>query len=209
LQGGELVEFVATAWDAANAKNHGQATLAFIVLARPTVASIWPITGGTAGGTDIVITGSGFLAGSQAILDGVPLFPDGGIVVDDHTMSGHVPAHAEGATSVNVSTALGDALGALVFTYLPPPLIEIITPNTGAAAGGTAVVLTGKNFTADTQIYFGSTLDSAVPLVQLFLQSDSTIVGRTPTGSGQTTVWAWDEALGFTRLSSGFTWSTP
>jgi hypothetical protein len=161
------------------------------------------------GGTDIVITGSGFLAGSQAILDGVPLFPDGGIVVDDHTMSGHVPAHAEGATSVNVSTALGDALGALVFTYLPPPLIEIITPNTGAAAGGTAVVLTGKNFTADTQIYFGSTLDSAVPLVQLFLQSDSTIVGRTPTGSGQTTVWAWDEALGFTRLSSGFTWSTP
>ncbi len=209
LQGGERIQIVATARDDANAKTPGYATLAFTVLAQPTVQSIWPISGGTQGGTDVVITGSGFLAGSQAILDGVPLFPDGGIVVNDHTLSGHVPAHAEGPTAVIVLTPIGEAQGAVVFSYLPPPLVETITPNTGASTGGTAVVLTGTNFTAATQIYFGSTLDSAVPLSQLLLQSDNTIIGRTPAGSGQTTVWAWDEALGFTRLPNGFTWGTP
>ena len=209
LQGGETIELVATALDDSNAQIQGSATLAFTVLAQPTVQSIWPISGGTMGGTDIVITGSGFLAGSQAILDGVPLFPDGGIVVNDHTFSGHVPAHAEGPTAVIVRTPIGDAQGIVVFSYLPPPGVETITPNTGAFAGGTAVVLTGKNFTANTQIYFGSTLGSAVPLSQLLLQSDNTIVGHTPAGRGQTTVWAWDEVLGFTRLPNGFTWGTP
>jgi hypothetical protein len=209
LQGGETIQFVATARDAANAANVGRATLSFTVLPRPTVASIWPISGGTAGGTDIVITGSGFRDGSQAILDDVPLFPEGGIVVNEHTLSGHVPAHAEGSTAIVVHTPLGDATGVLVFTYLPPPQVETITPNTGSATGATVVVLTGKNFTADTRIYFGRTLDSAIPLDQPFVQSDTTILGRTPGGSGQTTVWAWSEALGFTRLQNGFTWRTP
>src|ERR1017187_3185971 len=161
LQGGEPIEFVATALDDSNAQTLGSATLPFTVLAQPTVQSIWPISGGTMGGTDIV------------------------------------------------RTPIGDAQGIVVFSYLPAPLVETITPNTGAFAGGTAVVLTGKDFTANTQIYFGSTLGSAVPLSQLLLQSDNTIVGRTPAGRGQTTVWAWDEALGFTRLPNGFTWGTP
>jgi hypothetical protein len=138
------------------------------------------------------------------------LFPEGGIVVNETTLSGHVPAHAAGSASIIVSTPLSDdASGDLTFTYLPPPLVETITPSTGAATGGTAVVLTGKGFSKDTRIYFGSTLDSAVPLVDLYLQSDSTIIGLTPAGSGQTWVWAFDEALGFTRLPTPFTWRTP
>ncbi len=209
LQGGETIEFVATAEDAANAGNSGRATLSFTVLPRPTVESISPVSGGTAGGTDVVITGSGFRAGSQALLDDVPLFPEGGIVVNDHTMSGHVPAHAEGSAAIIVHTPLGDATGVLVFTYVPPPLVETITPNTGSATGATVVVLNGKDFTTDTRIYFGLTLDSAIPLDQPFVQSDSTIIGSTPAGSGQTSVWAWDESLGFTRLQNGFTWRTP
>ncbi len=209
LRGGETIEFVATAEDAANAGNIGRATLSFTVLPRPTVESIWPVSGGTAGGTDVVITGSGFRQGSQAILEGVPLFPEGGIVIDENTLSGHVPAHAEGSAAIVVHTPLGDATGVLVFTYLPPPLVETITPNTGISTGATVVVLTGKGFTNNTRIYFGPTLDSAMPLDQPFIQSDSTILGRTPSGSGSTTVWAWDEALGFTRLQDGFTWRTP
>jgi hypothetical protein len=209
LQGGESIKLVATAFDNSKAHIPGSATLAFTLQPRPTVQSIWPIRGGTAGGTDVVITGSGFLAGGQAILDRVLLFPDGGIVVDDHTLSGHVPAHAEGAAAVVVRTPLGHSVGTLVFTYEPPPLIQTITPSMGSAAGGTAVVLTGKNFTADTRIYFGPTLDTAVLLDQLSLKGDSKMVGSTPAGSGQTTVWAWDESLGFTRLTNGYTWSAP
>ena len=210
LRGGEQIQIVANAIDASAARNRTEATLSFTVLARPTIGSISPSSGGTAGGTDVVITGTSFLPGSQAILDGVPLFPDGGIVIDEHTLSGHVPAHGESSTVIVVRTPLGDAIGPpLVFTYLPPPLVETITPSTGAATGGTAVALTGKGFSKDTRIYFGSTLDSAVPLTQLFLQSDSAIIGRAPAGSGQTWVWAFDETLGFTRLPNRFTWRTP
>ena len=210
LQGGEPIELVATALDDSKAQIPGSAPLAFIVLARPTIASVWPSRGGTTGGTDIVITGSGFLDGSQASLDGVLLFPNGGIVAKDHnTLSGHVPAHAEGSPSVIVQTPIGVALGTVVFRYLPPPLVATIAPDTGTLAGGTKVLLTGENFTADTRIYFGSTLDSAVPLSNLSLQSERMILGSTPAGSGQTTVWAWDEALGFTRLLNGFTWRAP
>ena len=207
LSGNETIWIEANAADAS--KNHTQAILSFPVLARATVASISPSSGGTAGGTDVVITGSGFIAGSQAILDGVPMFPEGGIIIDEQTMSAHVPAHDAGATPILVRTPLGTALGTLFFTYLPPPLLETIAPDTGSAAGGTAVVLTGKNFTADTQIFLGATLESAVPLYYSSRPSGNAIIGRTPPGSGQTTVWAFDEALGFTRLSHGFTWRTP
>jgi len=209
LSGGETIQIVADATDASAAENHTPATLSFTVRARATVASISPSSGGTAGGTDVVITGSGFLAGSQAILDGVPLFPEGGIRIDDNTLSGHVPAHDAGATAILVSTPLGEAIGRLVFTYLPPPLLETIQPNSGSAAGGTTVTLTGRNFTGDTLIYFGSSLDRAVPLDALSRTSAGTIIGRTPMGSGQTTVWAFDEALGFTGIPNGFTWRTP
>jgi hypothetical protein len=209
LKGGELIQIVAIATDASKNHNSYTTTLSFTVQARATVQSISPTSGGTAGGTDVVITGSGFIAGSQAILDGVRLFPNGGIVINETTLSGHVPAHAAGTPSIIVSTPLGDASGNLTFTYLPPPLVETIAPSAGAATGGTAVVLTGKGFSKDTRIYFGSTLDSAVPLVGVYLQSDSTIIGLTPAGSGQTWVWAFDEALGFTRLPTPFTWRTP
>jgi len=209
LKGGELIQIVAVATDASKNHNSYTTTLAFTVRARATATSISPTSGGTAGGTDVVITGSGFIAGSQAKVDGVLLFPNGGIVIDENTLSGHVPEHTAGTPSIVVHTPLGDASGNLTFTYLPPPLVETIAPSTGAATGGTAVVLTGKGFSNDTRIYFGSTLDSAVLLVEPYLQSDSTIIGLTPAGSGQTWVWAFDEALGFTRLPTPFTWRTP
>jgi hypothetical protein len=199
---------MAIATDAATTKNSYTATLSFTVDAPATVTSIWPTSGGTAGGTDVVITGSGFIAGTQAFLDGVLLFPNGGIVINKTTLSGHVPAHDEGAAPLVIRTPLSTTTGGH-FTYLPPPVLETITPSTGAPTGGAAVALTGNGFSADTRIYFGSTLDSAVPLGQLFLQSDTTIIGRAPAGSGQTWVWAFDEGLGFSRCPTPFTWKSP
>jgi hypothetical protein len=209
LRGGETIQIVAAAIDASAASNRGEQTLGFTVRARPTVASISPSSGGSAGGTDVVITGTGFLPGSQAILEGVPLFPEGGIVVDERTLSAHVPAHKEGSAAITIRTPLGDALGAVYFTYLPPPQVETIVPNTGSPAGRTAVILTGNNFSVSTRIYFGSSLNSAVLLGELVVQDSNTIIGQTPAGSGSTTVWAFDDSLGVTWLVNGFTWRNP
>ena len=211
LRGGEEIRIVAEAFDASATHNRGAAARSFTVLAQPLVQTISPPSGGTAGGTDVVITGTGFLPGSQVFVDGALLFPDGGIVLDGQTqISGHVPAHEEGKASITVRTPIGDAAGPPVyFQYLPPPSVEDVMPKVGAAAGGTGVSITGKNFGAGTRIYFGLTLDSAVPLADQFLQSDTMIVGHAPKGEGQTTVWAVDDVLGFTRLPNGFAWRSP
>jgi hypothetical protein len=209
LHGGEEIQIVAEASDASVAHNRSLATLSFTVHAKPFIQSIAPASGGTSGGTDVVLTGSGFLSGSQALVDGVLLFPEGGIVIDEHTLSGHVPAHEEGTFAVTMQTPIGDASGTVDFTYLSPPQIKNIAPAYGTPAGGTPVTITGENFSPKTQIYFGSTLDSAVLLSELFLQSNSVIVGYTPMGNGQTTVWAFDETLGYTALPNQFTWRTP
>ena len=206
---GDTLRIVADATDASANGNRAEASLAFTLRGRPGLRSISPESGGTGGGTDVVILGSGFLAGSGVTIDGQLLFPEGGIVVDEYTISGRMPAHREGAVDFFVHTPLGDTPGALSFTYLPPPAIALIAPDTGAPAGGTAVSITGVNFSADTRIYFGLTLDLSVPLADQFVQSNSSIIGRAPAGTGQTTVWAFDDALGFTKLQGGFTWSSP
>jgi len=206
---GTVVRVVA---DATDGSLHGNQTLATLVIRlrdKPSLVSISPSSGGTAGGTDVVVLGTGFLAGSQAMMDGELLFPDGGIVVDENTISGHTPAHAAGTGLVSVRTPLGQVNETRPFTYLPPPLIATITPAAGPVAGGTAVAIGGANFSASTRIYFGQSLGDALPLVEQFVQSDTAIVGRTPAGSGPTTVWACDGMLGFTKLVDGYTWRLP
>jgi hypothetical protein len=206
---GDQVQIVADATDTSASGNRAQATLSITLRGRPSVTSIAPDHGGMAGGTDVVIRGAGFLPGSQATIGGDLLFPDGGVVIDENTLSGHVPAHDDGPALLMVRTPLGDTTGTVLFSYLPPPLIAAIAPDSGAAAGGTAVTITGTNFSADTRVYFGASLDSAVPLDDLFLQNDTSIIGHTPPGSGQTTVFAFDPSLGFTKLPRSFTWRTP
>lgn len=199
------VFFTATAIDTAG--NSGEATLTFALHATPAIQSISPATGGTAGGTDVVIKGSGFLAGSWAAVDDVPLFPAGGIVVDESTLSGYVPAHDAGQGTLVVHTPIGDATWPAGFNYLSPPRIDTIMPSIGAASGGTPVTITGRHFSDQTQISFGSTLDSAVPLTNPVWKGDTSIVGLAPLGTGQTTVWAFDAELGATPLKNGFSWS--
>ena len=175
----------------------------------PSVSSIWPPSGGTRGGTDVVIRGTGFVPGSKATLDDVPLFPDGGVYVGPNTLSGHVPPHAEGGARLVVHTPLGDTKGAVVFQYLPAPQIAAIAPEVGSVAGGTGVNITGKNFSQQTRIFFGTRLEDALPLDQSTWKTNTLIVGQAPAGNGQTTVWAFDENLGFTELANAFLWSTP
>jgi hypothetical protein len=207
LHKGDEVRIVAEASDVA--KNTTRLPLSFILRDKPTIARISPDTGGTAGGTDVVILGTGFLPGSTASIGGQPLLPGGGTRVDDTRISGYTPAGAAGTPQVIVHTPMGDVFGATVFHYEPSPQLVAITPDHGGAAGGTAVSIRGANFTVGTRIYFGATLDEAVPLEGLVLQDATSVIGLTPAGRGVTTVWAFDRSLGFAKLAGGFTWSTP
>jgi hypothetical protein len=209
LGAGDDVRVVAEATDTSANANRAQVEIVLTLAGRPEPQTISPNRGGTAGGTDVLIRGTGFLPGSQATIDGVLLFPDGGIVIDTNTISGHTPAHPAGRAQVAVRSPRGTSNRSIEFAYSPSPLLTAIAPDHGPSSGGTAVSITGSGFDTSTQVYFGATLAAATPLAEMFRQSDTSIVGRTPPGSGTTTVWVLSDTLGVGRLVNGFAWQEP
>ncbi|MEV7471813.1 IPT/TIG domain-containing protein, partial [Streptomyces kronopolitis] len=61
-----------------------------------------------------------------------------------------------GPVGVSVTTAGGTNNG-LTYTYVDAPTIGTIDPNSGPASGGTAVTVTGTNFTTTQSVTFGAT----------------------------------------------------
>jgi hypothetical protein len=209
LAAGERLELRAHAVDASNAGNQRTETVSLVVQAPPTVTSIHPLRGGTAGGTDLVITGSGFFPGTQVFLGDVMILPRGGTVLDAQTIIGRAPPRGEGPASVVVRTPIGDAQLPNAFQYESPPQIDSILPEAGNPEGGTAIRVRGHGFTPKTRIFFGATLVGAIPCEEQHYVSDAEISGFAPAGKGSTSVWAFDDELGWTRLTDGFSWRAP
>ncbi len=63
---------------------------------------------------------------------------------------------------VGCPPTLLDRLDEILGTELNPPIITSITPNSGSAAGGTAVTIRGVNFEIGTGVLFGSTSAKSV-----------------------------------------------
>jgi len=73
----------------------------------PTVSTISPASGTTAGGTTVSITGTGFFAGATVSLGGTAA--TGVTVVSSTSITATVPAHAAGAVTVTVSNTDGQS----------------------------------------------------------------------------------------------------
>ena len=107
----------------------------------------------------------------------------GGIAATDVTVNGGgtsinalTPAHAIGAVSVIVTTPVGTATAAGTYLYVPPtPTVTSITPNSGTTLGGTAVTITGANFTGATSVTIGGAAATIVTV-----SSATTILATTP-----------------------------
>lgn len=112
------------------------------------VTGISPTTGPAAGGTDVTITGSGFLATTDVQFggDSVP----SGSVVDDNTLDVTSPPHDAGAVHVQVITDGGpsDTSSDDLFTYIgtiePPPPPEVSGGDQNAADGRASGVGSGE-----------------------------------------------------------------
>lgn len=130
------------------------------VTPAPVVTGVSPNSGGTAGGTTVFISGTGFAAGAAVSFGGTPA---AGVVVSSATsITAVTPAKAAGAVAVTVTNA-DFQTGSLPngFTYIappPPPTIGNVTPNTGSTAGGTTVTITGAGFVAGAVVSFGGTV---------------------------------------------------
>jgi len=153
--------------------------LTFIAV-PPTLTSVSPATGSTAGGTVVTLTGTGFTGASSVTFGGTAATA---FTVDSATqITATTPARALGAVSVVVTTTPGGTNAAnTLFTYIAAPTLTNISPATGSPAGGTSVTLTGTGFTGATGVTIGGAAATSVSVVNA-----TTITCTTPAGSAGT-----------------------
>jgi len=127
----------------------------FTYLGTPTITTVSPTAGPTAGGTSVTITGTGFL-GSLTVLFG-------GIVAADVTVNSPTSitvtaptASGAGAADVVVETAGGSATAVGAYTYVDPPTVVAVTPSSGWV-GGTTVTIFGIDLGLVADVTFGGT----------------------------------------------------
>jgi hypothetical protein len=149
------------------------------VFPKPTVASVTPSSGSTAGGTSVTITGTG-LSGATAVNFGTTAAAS--FTVTSGTQINAVsPAHGAGAVDVTVATPGGTSAtgSADPFSYVvPAPTVTSVAPASGLTTGGTSVTINGTGFTGATAVSFGTT-----PATSFTVTSDSQITAVSPTGS--------------------------
>ncbi len=174
----------------------------FTYVVPPTVSSVSPISGTTAGGTAVTITGTNFATGATVKFGTTAATSV--VVVDSGTITATTPTHAAGAVTVTV-TVSGQS-GSLTngFTYVAPPTVSSVSPISGTTAGGTAVTITGTNFATGATVTFGGTAATNVVVV-----NSTTITATTPAGTaGAVTVTVTVSGLSGSRIN-GFTYVVP
>ena len=87
----------------------------FVLVARPTINSIAPMSGPVAGGTSVTLTGTRFTGATAVNFDGVPATNVN--VVNATTMTATAPAHSFGAVSVVVASSRGESTNSTTFTF--------------------------------------------------------------------------------------------
>jgi len=157
----------------------------FTYVAAPAITAIHPIAGPTAGGTPVILTGSGF---TSAAPSGAVQFGSTAAnytVNSDTQITATAPPGAAGTVDITVSTIGGNSASSIVdrFTYVAAPAITAIHPIAGPTAGGTPVILTGSGFTSATPsgaVQFGSTAANYT------VNSDTQITAIAPPGAAGT-----------------------
>jgi hypothetical protein len=174
----------------------------FTYAAAPSVSSVSPSAGSTAGGTAVTITGANF-ASPATVTFGTSTATNV-VVVSSTSITATTPARAAGVVNVKV-TANGQS-GTLTngFTYAAPPTVTSITPSTGSTAGGTAVTIKGTKFASGTTVSFGGTAATNVMIV-----SSTSITATTPAhAAGAVTVTVTNSNGVSGSLTNGFTYTT-
>jgi len=153
----------------------------FTYVAAPTLTSISPTAGPTAGGTSLTLTGTN-LTGATAVTFGATAAS--GFTVNSATsITATAPAGAAGTVDVRVTTPGGTTATSAgdQFTYVPAPTVTSVSPASGSSIGGTTVTLTGTNFTGATAVTFGGTAATGFTV-----NSATQITATAPAGSAGT-----------------------
>ena len=147
----------------------------------PSAATIDPDEGPTSGGTDVTITGTGFVPGATSVTIGGITVPPGEVTVapGGESLDFTTPPHAAGEVDVTVTTP-GGTTGPLAFTYVAPdpaPTADDVDPDQGPTTGGTVVVVTGTGFVpGETTVTIGGVV---IPADEVDVADDGTSLSFT------------------------------
>lgn len=116
----------------------------------PSVDSVTPAQGSPQGGTALSIRGNGFRPGARVVMGGeiyVDGAPGGASVVDATTIALTTRPSLPGTTDVIVidpSGVEGRRIGG--YRFVPQPAVTSVFPSAGSSAGGTRVLVKGRDF---------------------------------------------------------------
>lgn len=143
-------------------------------MAAPTVTSLNPSSGTTAGGNPVVITGTNFNNPAVSTVDF-----DGNtatFTIDSNTqITATAPAHAAGPFPVTVTNADGTS-APINYTYTTG---LTLAPTSGSSGGGTTVHIYGTNLAGTTAVKFGTK-----PATSFTQVSSTHVQAVSPAGSG-------------------------
>jgi len=167
----------------------------------PALSSLSPLSGSTAGGTQVTLTGSNLLNTNSVTFDGLSA---SFIVNSDTSITAVTPNHpTPGVINVSVTTPSGSSTLTGGYTFITPPLLSSVAPSIGSTAGGLAVTLTGSNLTGTTQISFGGNL-----VTQFNVVDSTTISALTPDHADGIVNIILTNPIGVTTLNNGFTYES-
>lgn len=152
----------------------------FTYLPNPTIASATPNVGPARGGTHVTITGTN-LRGTQAVNFGGVAATSFTVVSGREIDAVTPPGDQYRQVQISVTTAAGRALLARGFAYgerIGRPDVLQVTPRVGLVAGGTEIVIEGRNFTGATIVNVND-----APLRNMRVVSATEIRGTTPPGT--------------------------
>ena len=127
------------------------------LLRLPTVTSVNPIAGPTAGATSVTMTGTN-LTGATAVKFGSTAATN--LTINSPTsITATAPAESAGTVDITVTTPGGTSATSTAdqYTYAAAPTVTSINPTSGPTAGGNSVTITGTNLAGATAVSFGST----------------------------------------------------
>ena len=101
------------------------ATIEYTYATPPTVTSISPKEGSSAGGTEVLITGTGFVAGAKVTIGGEAKAV---VVVSETEITAKTAPGAVGEDEVIVTDGEMSSTGGPRFTYLAPPKVTSVSP---------------------------------------------------------------------------------
>ncbi|MDF1836808.1 MAG: IPT/TIG domain-containing protein [Planctomycetota bacterium] len=129
---------------------------AFSAQANPSIATIFPAVGASAGGTEVTLTGENFVPGATLTINGVPQASV--VATGPTTLTFETVAALPGGPHVVTLTNPGGDQASTAFLFSPEidPVLSAVTPNSGPAGGGTTTRLFGTGFSGSTQVIFGA-----------------------------------------------------